>query len=197
MTILIVARHGNTFEEGEPPRRVGRRTDLPLTATGEDQAWRLGQLLKSTGLSPTQVFTGTLERTRKTAAIASQCPAQTRPGLDEIDYGPDENKTEDKVVARLGAALVAWETDAVVPPGWLVDPEAVVKVWQDIATEVKDSGGIALAVTSNGIARFAPAITGDFASFRQKYALKLATGAYGVLRHGPQGWAVDGWNIRP
>jgi transcriptional regulator GlxA family with amidase domain len=31
MTTLIIARHGNTFEDGETPRRVGARTDLPLS----------------------------------------------------------------------------------------------------------------------------------------------------------------------
>ena len=34
MTRLVIVRHGNTFEAGEPPRRIGARTDLPLTATG-------------------------------------------------------------------------------------------------------------------------------------------------------------------
>ena len=31
MTTLVVIRHGNTFEADEEPRRVGARTDLPLT----------------------------------------------------------------------------------------------------------------------------------------------------------------------
>ena len=28
-TRLIIARHGNTFEKGQTPTRVGGRTDLP------------------------------------------------------------------------------------------------------------------------------------------------------------------------
>ena len=37
-TRLIIARHGNTFDAGDIPTRVGRRTDLPLVASGEAQA---------------------------------------------------------------------------------------------------------------------------------------------------------------
>ncbi len=42
MTRLVIVRHGNTFEAGEPPRRIGAGTDLPLTESGIDQARALG-----------------------------------------------------------------------------------------------------------------------------------------------------------
>ena len=38
MTQLLIVRHGNTFETGETPRRVGLRTDLPLSSSGRKQA---------------------------------------------------------------------------------------------------------------------------------------------------------------
>ncbi len=45
--------------------------------------------------------------------------------LTEVDHGPDEGKTEEAVVARLGAAAIAaWDREGIVPPGWTVDPEA-------------------------------------------------------------------------
>ena len=50
MTRLYIARHGNTFEAGEAPRRVGRRTDLPLTAAGRAQAEALGRRFAADGV---------------------------------------------------------------------------------------------------------------------------------------------------
>ena len=38
MTTLIIARHGNTFDKGDIPTRVGARTDLPLVEKGRAQA---------------------------------------------------------------------------------------------------------------------------------------------------------------
>jgi broad specificity phosphatase PhoE len=43
MTRIVIVRHGNTFEAGETPRRIGARTDLPLTADGQAQADALGR----------------------------------------------------------------------------------------------------------------------------------------------------------
>ncbi|MGA3882329.1 histidine phosphatase family protein, partial [Bacillus pumilus] len=40
--MFVIVRHGNTFAAGEPPRRIGARTDLPLTAQGQAQAEALG-----------------------------------------------------------------------------------------------------------------------------------------------------------
>jgi len=36
--LLILARHGNTFEQGEKTYRVGNAQDLPLVEKGLDQA---------------------------------------------------------------------------------------------------------------------------------------------------------------
>ena len=52
MITLVIARHGNTFESGETPRRVGARTDLPLTEKGRQQAQAIGHYLKEHDLIP-------------------------------------------------------------------------------------------------------------------------------------------------
>ena len=69
MGVLIIARHGNTFEPNEIPRRIGKRTDLPLTASGLEQAHRLGQYLKNHNLYPDMIITSTLQRTKQMATI--------------------------------------------------------------------------------------------------------------------------------
>ncbi|HRC26802.1 MAG TPA: phosphoglycerate mutase family protein, partial [Alphaproteobacteria bacterium] len=70
MTRLVIARHGNTFESGQTPRRVGARTDLPLTETGRAQGRAVGLLLRAQGMIPARVYTGSLRRTVETAREA-------------------------------------------------------------------------------------------------------------------------------
>ncbi len=214
MTTLIIARHGNTFENGQTPTRVGARTDLPLVDKGREQARALGQYLKARNLMPDVCYCSTLKRTKETAQIALKEAGLSLPPypldiFDEIDYGPDENKPEADVVARLGqAAIDDWDKNAVVPDGWLVKPEQIIENWRSFAdsltkthdtvtNRVLDVSETILVVTSNGIARFAPHITGDFDGFSQKFSIKLKTGSLGILRYTDDKWVAEGWNIVP
>ena len=202
--LLIIARHGNTFEKGETPRRVGARTDLPLTETGCMQARALGRWLKAKALQPGLVYSSQLQRTEKTARLAME-EAGYAPQViplaifNEIDYGPDENLPEDAVITRLGEqALRDWDDKALVPPGWNFNPDQCIADWQDFAAQIVDSQtGCVLVVTSNGTARFAPHITGDFDSFRKTYPLKLSTGCAGVFEYENGRWIARGWNLKP
>ncbi len=230
MTTLIIARHGNTFNPDDTPTRVGARTDLPLVEKGREQARALGRYIKEHNLIPDVVYSSKLRRTIQTAEIAIKETGVSNPifQLDifnEIDYGPDENKPEEEVIARIGAdAIKAWDEHAIVPVGWQACPQDIIQSWYDfaaqiikpchperregsnllkidpsLATLVQDdkTEDIVLVVTSNGIARFAPYITGDFDAFRRSYPLKLSTGALGILKHTSLGWSVKNWNIRP
>ena len=198
MTILIVARHGNTFESGEPPRRVGKNTDLPLTGKGREQARAIGLWLKESRLMPDAVYSSTLQRTVETAKLAVAATGVAQPVyrlniFDEIDYGPDENKTEDEVLARVGSeAIRAWDHEGIVPPGWRADPAEIIRNWRGFAERIRehDDGEVVLAVTSNGIARFAPLLAGVQTS------PKLSTGALGILRYAGE-WHREEWNLIP
>ena len=182
----VIVRHGNTFAPGDAPRRIGARTDLPLVESGREQARALAAHLAGEGFAFDRVLAAPLRRTRETAeAIAPAC-VQTAEWLREIDHGPDEDRTEEEVVARIGrAALDAWERDATPPPGWRVDAEARLAAWQGFLT---DAIGSTLLVTSNGAARFALLALGLAPA-------KIRTGAYGVLEGEP--WAVSAWDRRP
>ena len=204
MTVLIIARHGNTFEKGEPPRRAGARTDLPLTETGRAQACALGAWLKTNGYYPEAVYSSELRRTLETAKLALDEAGYKEPVFplsifNEIDYGPDENQPEDAVAARLGAnALKDWDEKAIVPPGWNFDPDSCIENWKNFASHiVSDAQDCVLVVTSNGIARFAPHITGDFEGFAAAHSLKIATGAVCVLEYSENNWHVKLWNFLP
>jgi probable phosphoglycerate mutase len=199
---LYIVRHGNTFEKGDVVTRVGGRTDLKLSASGEAQAEALAKHFTKEGVVFASARSGPLKRTRRTAEVilAGQEDVQKEAPelaidlfLREIDYGPDENKPEAEVVARIGqAALEDWERDSLPPPGWRVDPAAVVGNWEQVFGELRGKDGAHLIVTSNGIARFALLAAGV-----SRADGKLATGAYGVIDLGPEGETVRRWNIRP
>jgi 2,3-bisphosphoglycerate-dependent phosphoglycerate mutase len=204
MTTLIIARHGNTFEKGETPRRVGARTDLPLVESGRVQARGIGHWLKTNGVYPEAVYSSQLQRTKETAEIALKEAGYKEPVFplaifNEIDYGPDEDLPEDAVIARVGEqALKDWDHKAIVPDGWAFNPAQCIKDWKNFAAHVvEDQQACVMVVTSNGIARFAPHITGDFEGFAQNHGIKISTGAVCVLEHKDGRWTVKDWNIRP
>jgi 2,3-bisphosphoglycerate-dependent phosphoglycerate mutase len=205
VTRLLIARHGNTFEAHEAPRRVGSRTDIPLTEEGRAQARAIGQYLKKKNMLPQAVFSGHLRRTKETARVALiesgvNLFIQEESIFDEIDYGPDENKTEDDVIARIGKkALEAWDSETIVPSGWKADPDEIVENWRTFAARIaKDYAGCTImAVTSNGIARFAPHLTGDFKDFAKNNKLKISTGGLCLLEYQDGRWSIREWNLRP
>ena len=202
---LLIARHGNTFAPGETIRRVGL-TDLPLVDSGVTQGYLLGNYLKNHQLIPDIIFTSQLQRTIQTAeaalsALQISIPMQAQALFDEIDYGPDENQAEQDVIARLGAtALSAWDSIGLVPDGWRVNPAAIKQHWYDFAHMLQSqfSDKTVLVITSNGIARFAPCLTGDIATFSAKHGIKLATGALSVFQPSTaKRWHCLAWNIKP
>lgn len=204
-THLIIARHGNTFGPGDTPTRVGRRTDLPLVASGEAQAKRIGDYLRRRQMVPDAVFAAPLKRSHDTARLAVEAlgcnlTITLDARFNEIDYGPDENQPESAVVARIGAqALRDWNDCARVPPGWQADPHAITHNWLAFGDACRQSfgGQTVLVVTSNGIARFAPHLTGDFEAFRRRHDIKIATGALCFFRVQGSQWAIEQWNVRP
>ncbi|MCJ2188344.1 histidine phosphatase family protein [Novosphingobium beihaiensis] len=199
--MFVIVRHGNTFERGEPPRRIGVRTDLPLTAAGHAQAEALGAHFAAQGMAFAKVLVSPLARTRQTAeAILRHLPGSPSPlpcaWLREIDHGPDENAAEDAILARIGAeALAAWDAQGVAPPGWEVDAEARIAAWQALFEEEK---GPVLLVTSNGAARFALLAAGLVQGQESPSGLKLPTGGYGVIHRGERGGlTLAEWGVRP
>lgn len=204
--MFVIVRHGNTFTAGEPARRIGARTDMPLTDNGLAQAQALGAHFARQGWSFSCVLVSPLLRAMQTAqAILAHQAGSPDPEpcefLREIDHGPDENRTEDEVLARIGRqALSDWDRRAVPPPDWIVDADARCASWAKLFTgRQAGRNGPVLLVTSNGAARFAlladPALE---AARRSLPSLKLPTGGYGVIRRKGNG-ALDVavWGQRP
>jgi probable phosphoglycerate mutase len=205
MTRLYIVRHGNTFEASETPRRIGSRTDLPLTATGLKQAEALGAYFAANGVRFARALSSGLKRTRATAeAILARQPhplvLETADFLAEIDHGPDENQTEDAVLARIGrAALELWDSEAVPPPGWDVRADWRRAEWRKFvayASELHRDDAI-LLVTSNGAGRFALSAFGLYPGEKAQ-GVKFRTGSYGLVEAGAGGkFRLLEWDKRP
>lgn len=226
-TRLIIARHGNTFTKDQTPTRVGCRTDLPLVE--EERGTAVGKYLKLKGYNPVKVFAAPLKRTMETArlavkALGKDLAVEENEDFVEIDYGPDENKTEAEVINRLGRhylekegqdlsllseqdivnkgeeVLAWWNEKALVPDGWVVSPCEIIAAWKEFADKVEKEyqRQDVLLVSSNGVIRFAPYLTGDFEAFAAKHDIKVTTGGVCVFEkeNGDADWRCTEWNVK-
>ena len=195
---FYIVRHGNTFNPADVVTRVGGKTDLDLSVAGQDQGRALAKHFKDTHFD--RCLCSPLNRTRQTAELLlgnrTDAPQiQFAEFLRELDYGPDENQPESIVQARIGEeALHLWETEAVLPQGWVLDIPALRTAWRNLFDTAKVDGHT-LLITSNGIARFALL---ELGLANKAYTLKLRTGAYGRLERDEIGMTqVKAWNIQP
>ncbi len=220
MKRLIIARHGNTFTASQTPTRVGAKTDLELVE--EERARGIGKYLKQQGIIPDKIFAAPLKRTMQTARLALEelaLPLNVTPfdGFTEIDYGVDENKTEERVIDRIGRqtlldkgitspsleeieksgkeVIELWNTEAILPTGWQADVPQIIQVWKDFSNAIQEEETI-LVVSSNGIIRFAPHILSNYKTFYQNNDIKVATGAVCLFENQANQWQCAQWNIK-
>ncbi len=207
-TTLLIARHGNTFAKGDIIRRVGAGTDLPLVESGLKQGTMLGQYLRENNVKLDHVYSSPLKRALQTAENVLKAQGQSNLTIEidntfnEIDYGVDEGQPEDEVVSRIGKqALELWDNRAIVPDGWIVNPDDIISDWENFSKKVlaQHRDQTILVVTSNGTARFAPYLTGDFESFHANNNIKLSTGAVSSLTYNENtdNWDIKYWNTKP
>lgn len=197
---LTIVRHGNTFGPEEAPRRIGARTDLPLVASGREQAIALGRCFQAEGRRFDRILTSPLVRTVETAALIAEHldrppPIESCDWLAEIDHGPDEDQPEEAVLARIGPeAIRAWDTQGLPPTGWQVDHDTRIAGWRSAFADAGDW----LLVTSNGAARFAFQAEQQLsAQAAAPPSLKLRTGAFGRIVIDTDGPRIDSWDRRP
>jgi probable phosphoglycerate mutase len=207
--LLLLARHGNTFDTGDKVVWVGARTDLALTEKGRRQAADL-----AAGLAPIKerierIVAGPLKRTRDHAAIvaeklALQKPVEIDERLREIDYGQWEGKSSEEIQVLGGESeLNAWNEQGAWPlsPGWFPTEDTIAQNISRLALELSAKVGsekAVLLVTSNGILKFfLKLVPGAFEEMAASDALKVATGHCCALHGDQQRWRVAFWNRQP
>ncbi len=199
--LIIVCRHGNTFEKGEKVVMVGAREDLPLTEHGREQARRMAQALTSLGVKLDRVVSGPLQRTREFAEIVicatgSAVKAAIEQRLLELDYGAWGGKSNEEIEAAYGAeALQAWQERSIRPAQVDFQPseETLEQETRELLAEWAQHSGVLLVVTSNGRLRE----LGRVVQAPSAGSFKVRTGHACVLRFDNGGWQIVGWDLPP
>lgn len=199
MTLLILARHGNTFEPGETPVWVGAREDLPLAEKGLEQAEALGTALSDRDIQPARIMSGPLIRTRKAAEIvrdrlASALAIEIDDRLKEIDYGSWGGKSDDQIIAEFGEdALAAWRDRNERPANadWSPDAATLRANAMAVLQDSQSDTGPVLVITSNGILRYFHAALGFDGD------AKVRTGHAGAARLEARAARPLFWNCNP
>lgn len=114
---LYLIRHGQTAYNAQ--RRFQGQVDVPLDATGLDQARAVAHHLKDVGV--TRIFSSDLTRAHDTAkelANVTGLSVTLDAGLREIRVGEWEGYTRDEILVKWPEELRLWSTGAdVTPPG--------------------------------------------------------------------------------
>ena len=98
-TTILLTRHGQT--EWNREERFRGQIDVPLNALGERQAAALAERLAA--FPVTAIYTGPLQRARRTAEICAArlgLTAQTLAGLLDVNYGEWQGHSPAKVMER-------------------------------------------------------------------------------------------------
>lgn len=96
MNSIWLVRHGET--EWTVSKQHTGRTDLPLTANGEEKARSLAPRLADHQFA--RVLSSPLQRARRTAALAGFHDPELDDRLMEFDYGDYEGRTSEEVQAE-------------------------------------------------------------------------------------------------
>lgn len=198
--LVILCRHGNTFEKGEKVVMVGAREDLPLTAQGIEQAHALGKALAAASVIPARILSGPLKRTKVFAEVlqaetSASAVVEIDSRLCEFDYGAWSGLSNEEIVAISGKEnLDAWQERSVRPPGVPFTPS------QEVAREeanallqgLESCNGACVVVTSNGRLRELGRIISTMGQ-----SFKVGTGHACVLVREGGAWKIVGWNLGP
>jgi probable phosphoglycerate mutase len=186
--ILLLARHGNTFEPGQTAFWVGRNQDMELTVEGRAQALRAGKALADAGTRPLRIMAAPLKRTMEFGRLVSgrlggTVPVTADARLTELDYGAWAGLSNDEIEARFGPdELEAWQARGAWPvSAGFAPPEPEIRAGiESLAREQAALCGpsdTVMFVSSNGVLRyFLGLVPGAFESFREKGGFKVKTG---------------------
>jgi broad specificity phosphatase PhoE len=184
---VYLVRHGAT-EWTHTGQHTGR-TDLPLLPEGEEQARRLGELLR--GVRFDAVWSSDLRRALHTAELAGFAHPTVSPLLREFDYGEYEGLTTDQIHQE----RPGWELFRDGCPGGESPAEAAARASAFMAGLAGVEGTVAIFSHGHFMRTLALAwLDLDFATGAH---LGLDASAVGVLREGGRGRLILRWNWVP
>ncbi|HEY0168451.1 MAG TPA: phosphoglyceromutase [Jatrophihabitans sp.] len=135
-TTLVLLRHGES--DWNRKNLFTGWVDVDLTAKGEDEARRGGQLLREHGLAPQVVHTSLLRRAIRTAQLSLDAadrhwiPVRRSWRLNERHYGALQGKDKAAVRAEFGdEQFMLWRRSYDVPPPPLAEDDQFSQVGDD------------------------------------------------------------------
>lgn len=189
---LFFVRHGNTFEEGQIPVQIGKRTDLPLTSFGILQAEQMGKYLLAEGIRPQAIFAGALKRQMQFASILSEMlhlPLLQEPALTELDYGAWEGLASEEISSRWPKEYKEWNESGIWAENIFAGTEEkhrdCIDLWLSKIRKTFKENSVIVAISSNGLLRL----------FHKKE--KVKTGYFCDLAIYPSHFEIKGWNLKP
>lgn len=184
-------RHGET-QWSRSGRHTGR-TDVPLTARGEQLGALTAGLLKGRAFS--LVLTSPLQRASRTAQLAGLVDAEIDDNLMEWDYGGYEGLTTNEIRARVGRAWTVFE-DGVIPgatPGESIEEVAArCRKVIDRAMPYLATGDVALVGHGHCLRILATVFLHQEPRFGAQ--LMLDAGSVSVLAYEREAPAIQSWN---
>jgi broad specificity phosphatase PhoE len=184
---VYLVRHGAT-EWTHTGQHTGR-TDLPLLPEGEEQARRLGELLR--GVRFDAVWSSDLRRALHTAELAGFAHPTVSPLLREFDYGEYEGLTTDQIHQE----RPGWELFRDGCPGGESPAEAAARASAFMAGLAGVEGTV--AIFSHGHFMRTLALAWLDLDVSTGAHLGLDASAVGVLREGGRGRLILRWNWVP
>lgn len=193
---IVLLRHGET--EWSRSGQHTSVTDLPLTATGEEQARAAGAVLYGHPFSLV-LSSPRLRATRTAELVGHGDDLRVDPDLAEWDYGAYEGRTSDDIMNSLGMRWNLWDDG--VPAG--DTPGETAERVRDRAQAVLDrcapvleQGGDVLLVAHGHILRAIGARWLDLRA-RDGAVFSLATGTLSELGFEHRHHVVLRWNCPP
>ena len=186
-TDVYLVRHGAT-EWTHTGQHTGS-TDLPLLPEGEEQARRLGDMLRAVRF--TAVWSSDLRRALRTAELAGFPHPTVTPLLREIDYGEYEGVTTEEI----RRSHPGWELFRDGCPGGESPAEAAGRA-RSLLADLAGAGG-PVAVFSHGHFMRALATAWVDLDIATAARLGLDAAAVGILHDGERGRIVQRWNWVP
>lgn len=209
---LLLIRHGNTFEANQTPVQVGKKTNLPLTKTGLQQAKRIVDFLTDHQIMPTSIHCGTLLRQTQTANIIHQSFPNAKlnshlEAFDEIDYGEWEGLNSEQIKCKWPLEYEHWLDRAQWPNGifhqTLNERILLLQQWLTNMAASHNTNTTHLVVSSNGILRlmlyFSPSLWHKVTHQNQMELYKVKTGHLCKVHYTNNQLHInlEDWNIKP
>src|SRR5215472_7528960 len=146
-TTTVLLRHGETALSSE--RRYAGRGDIPLTATGLEQAAAAAARLAARG-GLDLIITSPLRRTAAAVAAASGVPLVAGDGWAETDFGEWEGLSHAEAERAWPEQMAAWLSDTgAAPPGGESFAATSERVLKALGSLLAEQAGATVLVVSH------------------------------------------------